>query len=64
MIEGDARPVLSIPGDYKEIMLFRQKRGNWLEIRKNRYLPAEKHPYLLLCFYDTYYLYLESISFV
>jgi hypothetical protein len=35
--------------------------------RKKQHLPAEKYPYLLLRFYDTYtyyYLYLESISFV
>jgi hypothetical protein len=35
--------------------------------KKIEYLPAEKYPYLLLRFYDTYIyllLYLESISFL
>jgi hypothetical protein len=42
------------------------RRTTGLERTKNKYLPAEKYPYLLLRFYDTYtyYLYLESISFV
>jgi len=36
------------------------------QLEKERYQPAEKYPYLLLSFYDTYtyYLYLESISFL
>jgi hypothetical protein len=36
------------------------------QLKKERYHPVEKYPYLLLSFYDTYtyYLYLESISFL
>jgi hypothetical protein len=43
-----------IPRDYKEITLFLQWRGQARTAREERYLPAEKYPYLLLCFYDTY----------
>ena len=28
--------------------------------REKRYLPAEKYPYLLLCFYDTYTYYIYT----
>jgi len=36
------------------------------QLEAKPYLPAEKYLYLLLRFYDTYtyYLYLESISFL
>jgi len=54
--------------DYKEIMLIHEAKGGiGLETEEERDLPAEKYPYLLLRFDDTYIylsLYLESISFV
>ena len=50
---------------YKEITLFRRMKEQALAVKVNQYLPAEKHLYLLLSFYDTlsyYYIYQNSLA--
>jgi len=68
IFEGLKHSLKRASRDYKEIMLIHEEKGGiGLETEQEWDLPAEKYPYLLLHFYDTYIylsLYLESISFV
>jgi hypothetical protein len=50
----------SKPTDYKEITFFRQEEDKLKQLETKRYLPAEKYPYLLLLFYDTYTYYIDT----
>ena len=43
--------------NYTEIALFRQWEGQARAAEEHQYLPADKYPYLLLRFYDTYYIF-------
>jgi len=51
------------PRGYEEITLFRNGEDKLEQLERKRYLPAEKYPYLLLRFYDTYtyYIYLKNL---
>jgi len=55
IIEGLNRSLERVPRDCKEITLFRQWKDKLERQENNKDLPAEKYPYLLLHFYDTYY---------
>jgi hypothetical protein len=46
------------PSGYKETTLFRQWKDKLKQLERHQYLPAEKHPSLLLRFYDTYIYYI------
>jgi hypothetical protein len=48
------------PGTIKETVLDEELRGEARTATKNNYLPAEKYPYLLLRFYDTYTYYIYT----
>jgi len=46
--------------DYKEIRLLRNGKRKARTATEKQYLPAEKYPYLLLRFYDTYIYYIYT----
>jgi len=56
--------ILSLEHDYKEITIVQAIWKNKLQQRTVRNLPAKEDLYLLLSFYDTYYYYIKSISFL
>ena len=60
IIEGLNHSLKKVWRDYKEITLFRQWKDIGQERDQKRYLPAEKYPYLLLRFYDTYSYYIYT----
>jgi len=56
--------ILSLEHDYKEITIVQAIWKNKLSQRTVWNLPAKEDLYLLLSFYDTYYYYIKSISFL
>jgi hypothetical protein len=45
---------------YKRDQLFQQWKGKLEQLERKQDLPAEKYPYLLLRFYDTYTYYIYT----
>jgi hypothetical protein len=61
MVESKTEEVITRgPGYIKRSHCSGNEEDKLEQLETKRYLPAEKYPYLLLCFYDTYIYYIYS----